>query len=108
MANIIGQGEMPQMPGGAQPKVDISSSVPVVCEVCGDGKTFIPAMKMRKLSKLAYGGDQDMMIPFEVYLCGDCGAEQDSFKPVQLRALEQKDKLTAAGTRSLDLDITNG
>ena len=103
MANIIGQGEIPQAP---QPKVDISQSVPVFCE-CG-GKTFLPAMKMRKLSKLAYGGDQDMMIPFEVYLCGDCGAEQELMKPVQLRALEQKDKLQAAGTRSLDLDITNG
>jgi len=59
---------------------------------------------MRKLSKLAYGGDQDMMIPFEVYLCGDCGAEQELLKPVQLRALEQKDKLEASQTRSLDLD----
>jgi hypothetical protein len=105
MANIIGNGEMPQMPGGAQPKVDISASVPVVCEVCGEGKTFLPAMKMRKLSKLAYGGDQDMMIPFEVYLCGDCGAEQDSFKPVQLRALEQKDKMSSQP--KIDLD-TNG
>ena len=105
MANIIGQGEMPQMPAGAQPKVDISASVPVVCDVCGEGKTFLPAMKMRKLSKLAYGGDQDMMIPFEVYLCGDCGAEQDSFKPVQLKALEQKDKLESQPKIELD---TNG
>jgi hypothetical protein len=103
MANIIGAGETPQMPGGAQPKVDISASVPVFCE-CG-GKTFLPAMKMRKLSKLAYGGDQDMMIPFEVYLCGDCGAEQELFKPVQLRALEAKDKMESKP--KIDLD-TNG
>jgi hypothetical protein len=103
MANIIGQGEIPQMPGGAQPKVDISASVPVYCE-CG-GKTFLPAMKMRKLSKLAYGGDQDMMIPFEVYLCGDCGAEQELFKPVQLRALESKDKMESKPKIELD---TNG
>ena len=98
MANIIGQGEMPQQP---QPKVDISASVPVFCE-CG-GKTFLPAMKMRKLSKLAYGGDQDMMIPFEVYLCGDCGAEQELMKPVQLRALESKDKMESKP--KIDLDI---
>ena len=100
MANIIGQGEVPQMPGG-QPKVDISASVPVFCE-CG-GKTFLPAMKMRKLSKLAYGGEQDMMIPFEVYLCGDCGAEQELMKPVQLRALEAKDKMESKP--KIDLDI---
>jgi hypothetical protein len=92
MANIIGQGEVPQMPGG-QPKVDISASVPVFCE-CG-GKTFLPAMKMRKLSKLAYGGDQDMMIPFE--------AEQELMKPVQLRALEAKDKMESKP--KIDLDI---
>ena len=98
MANIIGQGEMPQQP---QPKVDISASVPVFCK-CG-GKTFLPAMKMRKLSKLAYGGDQDMMIPFEVYLCGDCGAEQELMKPVQLRALEAKDKMESKP--KIDLDI---
>ncbi len=103
MANIIGDGPTPQMPGGSQPKVDISASVPVFCE-CG-GKTFLPAMKMRKLSKLAFGGDQDMMIPFEVYLCGDCGAEQELFKPVQLRALEQKDKLESQNKIQLD---TNG
>jgi hypothetical protein len=103
MANIIGQGEIPQMPGGAQPKVDISASVPVYCE-CG-GKTFLPAIKMRKLSKLAYGGDQDMMIPFEVYLCGDCGAEQELFKPIQLRALESKDKMESKPKIELD---TNG
>ena len=102
MANIIGQGEIPQMPG-AQPKVDISASVPVFCK-CG-GKTFLPAMKMRKLSKLAYGGDQDMMIPFEVYLCGDCGEEQDELKPIQLRALETKDKMSSQP--KIDLD-TNG
>jgi hypothetical protein len=100
MANIIGSGAMPQ----SQPKIDISQSTPMVCEVCGEGKTFIPATKVRKLSKLAYGGDQDVMIPFEVYLCGDCGAEQELMKPLELRALEQKDKLQASQTRSLDLN----
>lgn len=102
MANIIGAGDVPQMPGGAQPKVDISASVPFLCEVCGEGKTFLSGIKIRKLSKLAYGGDQDMVIPFEVYLCGDCGAEQDSLKPVQLRALEAKDKMNT--TPKIDLD----
>jgi len=99
MANIIGAGQIPQQ---SQPKVDISASVPFVCEKCG-GKVFLPAMKWRKLSKLAYGGDQDMMIPFEIYVCGDCGAEQESLKPIQLRALEQKDKLQAEENSSSDL-----
>jgi len=47
MANIIGQGEVPQMPGGAQPKVDISASVPVFCE-CG-GKTFLSSYEDEKI-----------------------------------------------------------
>ena len=102
MANIIGNGPMPQ---GQQPKIDISQSVPMTCEVCGEGKTFIPASKVRKLSKLAYGGDQDVIIPFEVYLCGDCGAEQELMKPIELRALEQKDKMESKP--KIDLD-TNG
>ena len=105
MANIIGDGPMPNI--GGQPKIDISQSVPAVCEVCKEGKTFLPAVKVRKLSKLAYGGDRDLVIPFEIYVCGDCGAEQDSLKAIELQALEQKDKLQASSTRSLDLD-TNG
>ena len=103
MANIIGQGEVPQMPGGAQPKVDISASVPVFCE-CG-GKTFLPAMKMRKLSKLAYGGDQDIHIPFQIAVCGECGVEQEFSKQMELRALEAKDKMDSKP--KIDLD-TNG
>lgn len=105
MANIIGQGEVPQMPGG-QPKVDISQSLPMLCE-CGYDK-FIPTVKVRRLSKLSFGGAQDMVIPFDLVICGSCGEEFEPLKPVELRALEAKDKLTAAETRSLDLDITNG
>ncbi len=101
MANIIGQGEVPQMPGG-QPKVDISQSLPMLCE-CGYDK-FIPTVKVRRLSKLSFGGAQDMVIPFDLVICGSCGEEFEPLKPVELRALEAKDKLTAAQTRSLDLD----
>ena len=103
MANIIGQGEIPQM-GGVQPKIDISSSTPMVCEKCGYD-VFIPAMKLRRLSKLAYGGDQDVHIPFQIAVCGECGAEQEFSKQMELRALEAKDKMAAKP--KIDLD-TNG
>ena len=102
MANIIGQGEMPQMPG-AQPKVDISQSVPMVCE-CGYDK-FIPTVKVRRLSKLSFGGAQDMVIPFDLVICGSCGEEFEPLKPVELRALEAKDKMSSQP--KIDLD-TNG
>ena len=102
MANIIGQGEMPQM-SGAQPKVDISQSVPMVCE-CGYDK-FIPTVKVRRLSKLSFGGAQDMVIPFDLVICGSCGEEFEPLKPVELRALEAKDKMSSQP--KIDLD-TNG
>lgn len=102
MANIIGQGEMPQMPG-ANPKVDISQSVPMLCE-CGYDK-FIPTVKVRRLSKLSFGGAQDMVIPFDLVICGSCGEEFEPLKPLELRALEAKDKMSSQP--KIDLD-TNG
>lgn len=99
MANIIGQGE----PTGGKSKVDISQSVPMICE-CGYDK-FIPTVKVRKLSKLSFGGAQDMVIPFDLVICGSCGEEFEPLKPVELRALEAKDKM--ASQPKIDLN-TNG
>lgn len=93
MANIIGAGEMPQPPIG-KPKIDISQSLPMVCAECGYDK-FIPTVKIRRLSKLSYGGDQDMVIPFDLMICGSCGEELEESKQIELRALEAKDKMSA-------------
>ena len=99
MANIIGQGE----PTTGKSKVDISQSVPMICE-CGYDK-FIPTVKVRRLSKLSFGGAQDMVIPFDLVICGSCGEEFEPLKPVELRALEAKDKM--ASQPKIDLN-TNG
>lgn len=99
MANIIGQGE----PTAGKSKVDISQSVPMICE-CGYDK-FIPTVKVRRLSKLSFGGAQDMVIPFDLVICGSCGEEFEPLKPVELRALEAKDKM--ASQPKIDLN-TNG
>lgn len=93
MANIIGNGGMPQPP---QQKVDISTSTPVVCTECGYD-VFIGGVKFRKLSKLAFGGDKDMLIPFDVLLCGECGKINDEMIPPEIKALETKDKLKEEG-----------
>ena len=103
MANIIGQAEVPQIPGG-QPKVDISQSLPMVCDNCGYDK-FISTVKVRRLSKLSFGGAQDMVIPFDLFICGSCGEEFEPLKPIELRALEAKDKMSSQP--KIDLD-TNG
>ena len=99
MANIIGACETPQQP---QAKVDISQSVPMLCE-CGYDK-FIPTVKVRRLSKLSVGRALDMVIPFDFVICGSFGEEFEPFKRIELRALEKKDKLEAAKTKSLDLE----
>jgi hypothetical protein len=88
MANIIGNGE----PTIGQPKIDISSSTPMVCSNCGYD-VFISATKMRKLSRLVAGSSQDMVIPFDVLLCGECGEINQELLPTEVRALEHKDKL---------------
>lgn len=92
MANIIGAGEMPQPPMG-KPKLDISTSTPMACE-CGYDK-FIPTVKVRKVSKFTFGGSHDIVVPFDVMICGSCGVEQEELKPMELRALEAKDKMEA-------------
>jgi hypothetical protein len=86
MANILGQQPPKQ-------KVDISNSVPMLCPHC-EYDVFISGTKFRKLSKLAFGGEQDMIIPFEVLVCGECGEVNNEMSALELQALEHKDKLS--------------
>ena len=67
-----------------------------MCSECGYD-VFIPGTKMRRLSKLAFGGDKDMIIPFDVLLCGECGKINDEMLPQEIKALETKDKLKEGG-----------
>lgn len=87
MANILGNET-----GIKQPKIDISSSTPMVCPNCGYD-VFISGTKMRKLSRIATGTPQDMIIPFDILLCGECGEVNQELLPTEVRALEHKDKL---------------
>jgi Ni,Fe-hydrogenase III small subunit len=89
MAQIIGDKNQNTI---KQPKIDISSSTPMVCSECGYD-VFINGTKMRKLSRLVTGTPQDMVIPFDVLLCGNCGEVNQELLPAEVRALEHKDKL---------------
>jgi hypothetical protein len=82
MANILGQ----------QPKIDLSVSKPIVCAHCGYD-VFISGTKMRKVSKLAAGTEQDVVIPFDIMLCGSCGEVLEEMLPQQILALEKLDKM---------------
>ena len=87
MANILGN----------QPKLDLSVSTPVVCIQCGYD-VFIAGTKMRKLSKILAGTDQDVIVPFEIMVCGECGSVLEELLPQQILALEKLVKLKAVKT----------
>jgi len=82
MANILGN----------QPKIDISLSKPIVCVHCGYD-VFLPGTKMRKVSKLAAGTEQDIVIPFEILICSNCGEISQEMLPMEIQALEKLDKI---------------
>jgi DNA-directed RNA polymerase subunit RPC12/RpoP len=86
MANILGQN--------GQPKIDISTSKPIVCNQCGYD-VFLPGTKMRKISKLMAGTDQDVVIPFEILICSNCGEILDEMLPAEIKALEKLDAMKA-------------
>jgi Zn ribbon nucleic-acid-binding protein len=74
------------------PKVDISQSTSVVCDNCGHDK-FKSTIKIRKVSKLLFGGTEDGIIPFDILECAKCGTDQIDLKPKELKDLEAKDKI---------------
>jgi hypothetical protein len=75
-----------------QPNIDISQSISIICKNCGHDR-FTPIVKVRKISKLLFGGSEDMIIPFNILLCSNCGLEEEDTKPQELKSLEDKDKI---------------
>lgn len=71
MAKIIGMNGG-NTPPPQQPKIDLSKAKEIVCENC-NGTIFIDGNKFLKVPKIAAGTPQDLLIPVQVYLCGDCG-----------------------------------
>ena len=90
MAKIIGNA------GGAgqqplkQPKLDLKTSKPMVCTDCGFD-VFVPGVKFRTISKLITSPPQDVMIPIDVYLCGNCGKVNEQLLPEEIKKLDSKD-----------------
>lgn len=70
MAQLLGgKGQVPQP---QQPKIDLSQAKEITCQNC-NGSIFINGNKFLKVPKIAAGTPQDVLIPVEVFLCGDCG-----------------------------------
>jgi hypothetical protein len=80
MAKIVGMGgnQQPQ-----QPKIDLSKAKEITCS-CG-GSIFIDGNKFLKVPKIAAGTPQDLLIPVQVYLCGDCGEICEELLPKEFQ-----------------------
>jgi|TARA_B110000240_G_scaffold132735_1_gene147302 hypothetical protein len=102
MAKIVGIGgnkpqkasEQPTQGGG--PKIDLGKSNPVICSHCGYD-VFIDGSKFRKISKLVAGTAQDVVVPIEVLLCGNCGEICQELLSPQLEVLEEMDRKKLEG-----------
>mgnify|MGYP003333637446 FL=1 len=88
MAKIIGKGDKTPKQPPQQPKIDLKKSKPMVCNHCGYD-VFLPAVKFRTISKIITGTPQDVMIPVDVYCCGECGAVKEELIPVEIRNLDK-------------------
>ena len=105
MAKIVGMSggnkpqkasEQPTQSAGG-PQIDLGKSKPVQCSHCGYD-VFVDGAKFRRISKLITGTPQDVIVPIEVMLCGNCGEVCEELLPEQMKALEQLDKQRAEET----------
>jgi len=87
MAKEIDLGQKNQQ---QQPKIDITKSKPMKCQECGYD-VFITGTKFRMISKLITNTPQDMLIPLETHLCGNCGTINEDLIPDELKILEEND-----------------
>ena len=82
MAQLLGgKGQVPQP---QQPKIDLSQAKEVTCQNC-NGSIFINGNKFLKVPKIAAGTPQDILIPVEVFLCGDCGEICEELLPKEFK-----------------------
>lgn len=83
---------MAQLLGGKnqtphQPKIDLTQAKEITCQNC-NGSIFIDGNKFLKIPKIAAGTPQDVLIPVQVYLCGDCGEICQELLPKEIQALK--------------------
>jgi DNA-directed RNA polymerase subunit RPC12/RpoP len=66
-----------------QPYIDLKDTRDVACE-CGN-VIFMPALRVRKASRLVTGGDKDTVIPIDIFLCTNCGKPLQDLLPPELQ-----------------------
>lgn len=68
-----------------QPKIDIKSTTPTLCEKC-EGEAFQEAIILRRVSAIVTGTGKDGYLPVQVFACVKCGHVNSQFLPDELRS----------------------
>ncbi len=71
-----------------QPHIDLKDTRDVAC-TCGN-VIFMPALRVRKASKLLTGGDRDTIIPIDIFLCTNCGTPLQELLPEELKTKKEE------------------
>ena len=97
MAKLLNMGDGKNQPKNKQtpkgqsqqgkanaPKVSIKQSKAVECQECGYD-IYVNAVHLRKIPKIVVGSPQDVLIPVEVFLCGNCGEVNQELLPAEVK-----------------------
>ena len=76
--------QLGQQPPQTRVNVDLSQATDIRCENCG-GRIFLPAAAFKKISRLAVGAQQDVLIPVDLFACANCGRVLEELLPEQLK-----------------------
>lgn len=92
MAKLLNMGDGKNQPknqkvnpnAGGGKKVSIKQSKPVDCATCGYD-IYVNAVHLRKIPKVIVGSPQDVLIPVEVFMCGNCGEVNKELLPAEVK-----------------------
>jgi hypothetical protein len=74
----------------------LKDSTGIKCEKCGC-QVFKEGYLMRKISKLLIGSSSDVMVPYPVFTCRDCGHINEEQKPKEFVLDESTGKISNEG-----------
>jgi hypothetical protein len=74
----------------------LKDSTGIKCEKCGC-QVFKEGYLMRKISKLLIGSSSDVMVPYPVFICRDCGHINEEQKPKEFVLDESTGKISNEG-----------
>lgn len=85
------------------PKIDLSNARDMNCGSC-NYPYFVQAVMVKRISKIVTGTPNDVVIPVDVLLCGNCGKPMEELLPKEFR--KQPQDTSKAETSPPDLKIS--